>query len=392
MNIGIFTDTYEPEINGVSVFLETLRCELEKRNHRIFIFAPSQSFTSSYSSEKQVWRLPSIKFYGDKQVRIALPVLAAREIAQLNLDIIHTHTPGPIGLLGLRLAHKLNIPVIHTYHTHFEKYLHYLHLPEWATKKVALLAMKNIVLNRHNAIIVSTQGIKTKLEEYGTTKPISVIPSGIDFEELKRLSLEEKPAAIIKKFGIKKNVSLLVSATRLGKEKNIEFLIRAVEYLKTKKNIAVRLIIAGDGPEKETLQRQVKLLGLEHEISFPGFLTHAELFTLYRISTAFVISSLTETLGLAVIEAMALGLPVVGVKATGVDEIMIRNQGGFMTRENVLEFSQAIEKLILDPDLYQKKKKEALKRAQDFSIENTSRQLLFFYRTAIQAELLLAYK
>ena len=386
MNIGIFTDTYKPDINGVTTSIEAFCGELEKQGHRVFIFAPNQSLSYKAMPQKRIWLAPSIKFYGEKRYRIALPFPEWQDWLKLPLDIVHTQTPFGLGIIGLRIANKLKIPAVHTYHTFYEEYAHYLHLPPVISKPLAKRLVKIMAqqfLNRHDAIISPSLGMKRIILKYGLKKPVHVIPTGIDLEKTSRIAEIINTQNILRKLGLSANDEIIVLTSRLGKEKNIGFILRAMKLVK-KTNQRAKLLVIGDGSEKVALQNLAKTLGLQREVIFTGFMNHEAIFALYKVAKVFVFSSLTETQGLVVLEAMAMGLPVVALQAMGIEDIMAGNKGGFMTEKNVVAFSQKIDLLLENRKVHAQKKGWALKLAKGFSLTEMTRRLLSVYKYCIK--------
>jgi len=381
MKIGIFTDSFIPEVNGVVTSLQLFIAEFRRRAHEVFLFYPNNGLHLKNNPSDRTYCFPSILIWG-KQFRFAFPFLRSKKIAFLNLDIIHNHTPGSIGWAGLHLAKKFKIPAVYTYHTRVERYAQfYLHLPAWL-ENATFTAVSKGFYNRHNLIIAPSKGIKKELEQY-VKKPIEVIPTGIDIKANLEKASRINPQEILAKYNLKITNDLLITASRIGKEKNIGFLFEA--FCKIKKNCPnAKLLVAGGGPEKEAFVKYAASLDCGRDIIFLGFLKQEELFSLYQVAKVFLFSSFTETQGLVVLEAMAMGLPVVALEAVGVEDLMENNQGGFMTENNNYIFSQKVVALINDFNLWQEKKESALKQAQNFSIEKMGDKLIEVYERLIK--------
>ncbi|MFA6486166.1 MAG: glycosyltransferase [Candidatus Magasanikbacteria bacterium] len=380
MKIGIFTDSFTPQINGVTTSLLLLISGLRAQGHEVYIFAPNNSLKLENQPETNTRRYPSILVWGD-QVRLAVPMIRAVTVAKLGLDIIHVHTPGPIGMAGTRVGAKLGLPLVYTYHTRVERYAHYyLHLPSWMEKGTLALIAKRFY-DLHDAIVAPSRGIKNELAQY-ITKPITVIPTGINIAENQQMTDENFIPKFFKKYNLAPTDQLLITASRISKEKNIQFVIEAFEKIQ-KSCPNAKLLIAGNGPDKESLMNEIKKTN-QKSIIFLDFLKHEQLFALYRLSKAFLFASTTETQGLVVLEALAMGLPVVALTATGIEDMLMNNIGGFMTTPDQNIFADKAISLISDPILWTKKNQEALRRAQDFSDEKTTGQMLELYKNLIQ--------
>ncbi|HOO62091.1 MAG TPA: glycosyltransferase, partial [Bacillota bacterium] len=193
MNIAIITDTYFPDINGVTSSIYTLAMALQKRGHRVYIFATSEKSSTAIrkvNKNPAVYRIPSIPMVLVRPYRTTMPysVRLMQILKRLRIDIIHTQTEFSMGFVGLSSATTLHLPIIHTYHTMLADYTHYIlngkvtkiitpEMAEWYSRRFC---------NLPTALIVPTEKVKNSLESYGVQKPIFVIPSGIDLSPFRR--------------------------------------------------------------------------------------------------------------------------------------------------------------------------------------------------------------
>jgi len=377
MNIGIFTDTYKPNINGVVTSIENKKQELEKLGHTVYIFSPKEpGYTET---EKNVFSIPSIKFILQPEYRLTSPIdpKLVKLVKKLKLNIIHVETPFTVGSVGRVMARKFKVPVVHTYHTLFPEYVHYLKLPVVITKPIAEKISAHFC-NRCDHIISPSTDVKTQLLRYGVKKPITVVPSGISFDETNKCY----DRTLRESLGIKTEEKVLLFVGRLGKEKNIEFLIESFSKLK-KVNHTLKLLLVGDGPYKGVLEAQIKRLGLEKEVIFAGYIPREEVYRYYATADMFVFASVTETQGLVILEAMFCGLPVVAVKASGVEDMVEDSVSGFLTPLDINAFNEKVLEVIGNPELQKKFIENGEKRAQDFSPENTFRKIFDIYQSCI---------
>lgn len=378
MNIGIFTDTYKPNINGVVTSIENKKQELEKLGHTVYIFAPKEP--GYIETEANVFLIPSIKFIFQPEYRLTSPIdpKLLRFVRQLELNIIHVETPFSVGFVGRIIARKLKLPVIHTYHTLFPEYVHYLKLPVALTKPLAEKISAHFC-NKCDYIISPSTDVQRQLIRYGVKKPIAVIASGISFDETNKCydrSLRDS-------LSIKESERVLLFVGRLGKEKNIEFLIESFSEL-CEKHSNLKLLLVGDGPYKPILEAQVERLGLKGKVIFAGYIPRHEVYRYYSSADMFVFSSITETQGLVILEAMFCGLPVVAVKASGVEDMIEDGQSGFLTEHTTQAFSSKVDQLLNDELLCQYFIENGEKRALDFSPENTFRKVFDIYQECIE--------
>ena len=381
MNIGIFTDTFTPEINGVVTSIQSFIAIFEKQGHEVFLFAPNAGFTTEQAPERHTRRYPSVLVWG-KQIRLSVPMIRTSVVEPLKLDVIHVQSPGPIGMAAVRIGKKLNIPLVYTYHTRVEKYAHfYLHWPEWTENSTYRLLAKTFY-NRFDVIVTPSLGIKNELAKY-IKKPMVVVPTGVNAWECQQLAASCSRTKILQRYDLETTDQLLITASRLGKEKNITFIIDSLcEALLT--NPRVKLLIAGDGPDKDDLVEYVKQKKCGSNVIFLGFVSHAELFALYQASKAFVFASLTETQGLVVLEAFAMGLPVVAVKAVGVEDMVSGDVGGYLVEQEAYFFAKKASLLLQDQTVWNKKHEEALHRAEEYSIERMAGKILGLYQSLLK--------
>ena len=386
VNIGVFTDTYLPDIDGVSISIATLKSSLEKLGHTVFIFAPNNKLKYEVFPEEKIWRFPSIKFYGEKNFHFAVKALFPKDLHDVPLDVVHTQTPFPVGRAGLRLAKAKHLRSVHTYHTRYQEYIHYL-VPSFILKaggrKLGVAIIISIVkrfLNNHDAVIAPSSGIKRELESFGVKKPIHVIPTGVDIDRITALVASADPNAIRRKFNLDPDNEMIVFTSRLAREKNVEFLLRAAKTVIDSRP-QVRFLIIGDGDHRKSLEETARQLGLKDQVIFAGYMDREQIFPVYRAAKVFVFASTTETQGLSVLEAMASHLPIVALKATGAEDLLAKNQGGFLIENSdPVVFAEAVMNLLGNQDLYIIKSAEAYARAGDFTMEKTAQALVDVYK------------
>jgi len=372
MKIGFFTDTYTPQINGVVTSIESYRKELEKRGHLVFVFAPTPK---QKKDSKKIIRFPSVKFIFQPEMRIALPysLEALRLLEKIKLDIIHSQDPFSIGLFGLWMAKKFKIPYVHTYHTLYPEYVHYI----WETrltKKIAKRLSKDFC-NQCDLVVAPSTKIKKYLKLWGVKKPLEILPTGIELDEFK-IDLGAV-ANFREKYKILTQEKILIFVGRLGKEKNIELLIKSLKLIKTP---GVKLLIIGDGPHKPKLQSLIKKEGFENKVSLTGYLPRKEVVAALRASKIFVFSSKTETQGLVVAEAMAAGLPVVAVSDLAIADMVKDKKNGFLVKSSAREMAKKIDKLLTNQKLYGRMSRASKNLAKNFSAEKQTKKLEKIYQ------------
>ncbi|AGF55681.1 1,2-diacylglycerol 3-alpha-glucosyltransferase [Clostridium saccharoperbutylacetonicum] len=378
MKIGLFTDTYYPQINGVATSVLMLKKYLERRGHQVYVFTTTDP--NADSEEINVYRVPSIPFISARRVGMFYNPRLSKIIKRIGLDVIHTHTEFSLGIFGRAMARELSIPLLHTYHTIYEDYTHYLG-KLGVFDPIAKMAVRKISINFCDSVdkvIVPTDKVKQLLLSYNVKQDISVIPTGIELTKFSKLNLNSyKIQKIRKSLGIEEKDKILLYIGRLAKEKNIEeILINLKFYLKDKENI--KFLLIGDGPEKAILEEKAKELGIDKETIFAGERPWSDIGIYYHLGDVFISASQSETQGLTYIEALASGVPVVAKADKCLDGVIENNVNGytFFTQD---DFGNALDS-ILNNNL----KKEtlsigALKSSKEFSAEHFANRMEELY-------------
>ena len=339
MNIGIFTDAYYPQVSGVVTSTMILKNELIRLGHSVSIITVAHPDVEEVEG---IIRLPSIPFFLLPSQRVAMIYSRKimNKIKKLDLDIIHTQTEFSIGIFGRIVAKRLDIPVVHTYHTMYEDYMHYVSRGIMI-KPVSELAKKisKLYCRDCSAIIVPTVKVKDALEQYGLKRHIDVIPTGINIEPFRRGNYKKELINDIKKsFGINEIQPVVLFIGRIAKEKSVDVIIKSMKEL-IKKIPSCKLLVVGDGPELENLEALSKELGIENSVVFAGERPYADIGKYYQMGDVFVGASLTETQGLTFAEAMAAQVPVVAKYDKNLDGIIQDKVNGrlFYRDENLAE-------------------------------------------------------
>jgi 1,2-diacylglycerol 3-alpha-glucosyltransferase len=371
LKIGFFTDTYTPQFNGVVTSIESFRKELEEQGHEVYVFAPTPN---QKTDSKRVFRFHSVRFIFYPGIRVAMPYSQkAYEAAnKIKLDIVHTHSPFSLGLFGFWIAKKFKLPYIHTYHTLYPDYVHYL----WKTKITQKLAEKlsRDFCNQCDSIISPSTKITKTLKKWGTKKDISTIATGINFKEIKSGSKKDIPL-FRKKYGIEENEKIVLFLSRIAKEKNIDLLLGVAKKLRNKD---IKFLIVGDGPYKKEVEQKANKQKLD-KVIFTGFLPREEVPIAYRSADVFAFPSTSETQGLVVAEAMTVGLPIVAIKDLAIGDMVIDNYNGYLTNKNVKDFSSKIEKVLSNKKINNRFSENSIKKVKEFSIKKKTRDLVKLY-------------
>ncbi|MGI6413815.1 MAG: glycosyltransferase family 4 protein [Syntrophomonadaceae bacterium] len=375
MRIGFFTDSYKPYTSGVVTSITTFQEELTKFGHEIYIFAPN--YQNYFEVEENVYRFYSLPAPTNPDFSLAIPLYPGIStlIKKLNLDIIHVHSPFTMGRVGLRFARKYQIPLVFTYHTRYDQYVHYVPIAHDLAKGVTIKYSTRFC-NACDHIIVPSSNIERLLKAYDINSPISVIPTGVPIHRFNQGDSDW----LRKHYQIPRSNKILLFVGRLTKEKNLEFLIKAFHLIKLSLPNTT-LVITAQGPMENELKKLVFNLGLslDRDVIFTGAVPFDNLVNIYYSADLFVFSSLTETQGLVLIEAMATGLPVVAIRACGVEDMVEDNQEGILTSNDLSEFSQSVCRVLTDNHLYETFKNNALIKACRLSSSNTAKKLESVY-------------
>jgi glycosyltransferase involved in cell wall biosynthesis len=338
MKVGLFSDTFTPDVNGVVTVVRLMQKELSSRGHDVHLFVPEHPERSD--GGEKMHSFPSVPFIFYPGMRAALPYARGTLNRIPNLDLAHSHTMGPIGLVALAYSMKHRIPHVHTYHTYYVAYRKYLPLPLRPTRRMVIRSTAAFC-NRCDAVVAPSDQMKRELEGYRIARPIYAGPFGLDEEEFSREIEWDVRAGLALPAG-----DLLLYVGRLGTEKNLGFLLRAFKRLLAYRESA-RLIIAGGGPERSNLEAFARELGIAPFVIFTGYLDRKRLIDLYR-QTLFVFASKTETQGIVLMEAMMAGSPVIAVKAMGVLDSVRHGETGILVEEDEDEFARACHRLLKD--------------------------------------------
>lgn len=310
MRIGLFTDSYLPQVSGVATSIETLSNQLTQMGHQVFIFTTTDPHADPADDQVNVIRLSSIPLISLAERRIVLKgVVAAYQVAQTyHLDIIHTQTEFGVGMLGKLVARQLKIPVIHTLHTKYEDYVHYI-----AKGKILRPGMVKYIIKSYlfgvDGIIVPSAIVLDIVNGYGVNLEKRVIPTGIELNKFVRPEITAEDCADLRaSLGILPDETMLLSLSRIAEEKNIQSIVKHLATIRDQ--VKVKLVIVGSGPYADKLQKLVSDLALDDIVIFTGLVDNSQTAYYYKAADFFISASTSETQGLTYIEALASGTPV----------------------------------------------------------------------------------
>jgi 1,2-diacylglycerol 3-alpha-glucosyltransferase len=378
MNILMVTNTYRPFTGGVPRSVDTFSRQYRKLGHAVKIVAPD---FEGQEEDPDVIRVPAIRHFNGTEFSVQLPVpfFLSQAVEDFRPDVIHSHHPFLLGSTALRLAAMRGTPLLYTFHTFYEQYLHYVPGGETAAMKRFVSALVAGYANLCDHIIAPSHSVSEELRRRKVTKPIDVIPTGVDVEAIAK----GNGMGFRKRHGIPPDALALGFVSRLAKEKNLDFLCEAV-LLFLRKHEKAWFLLAGTGPLETELQQRFHLSGAESRIAMLGNLGPSELPDFYRALDVFVFTSVTETQGLVVAEALAAGCPVVALRGPGITD-MVRDtyNGRLLEREDAKEFAAALEWIAaMEGPRREALKTNALKTAKNFSDEICARRTISLYQAA----------
>lgn len=374
MKVVFFTNCYEPLSNGVVTAIRFFRRGLRAAGHEVYIFAPACKGWED--KEENVFRFPAVNLSRRVYYPVAIPWYPGLSafLAELQPDIIHTHHPFVLGEVGLTFAKRMGIPLVYTFHTRYECYVHYFApLPTDLVWRAGQKLVCNYV-QQVDLVTTPSESMVEILRSYGINREIKVLPNPIDlhlYETIDRGIIRER-------YGLQ-NCRVLLYTGRLGKEKNLALLLKAFTIITRKCRQDLRLILVGSGPEETALQEQARSLGIGEKVIFPGRVDYREIPNYYGSADLFVMPSTTETFGLVVLEALASGVPVVAVNAGGSRDMVVSGYNGFLTPEDPESFAAAILELLENDERRRDFAHAARESAARYSVENITRELLALY-------------
>lgn len=388
MKIGIFTDAYEPHISGVTTSIKMLKTALEKMHHEVYIVTANLDNNKFiYDKKNKIIFLPGIKtgIYETKLTGI-YSKKAMKIIKEWNLDVIHSQTEFGVGYFSRIVAKKLSLPIVHTYHTLYEDYVHYVthgHFDNFA-KKLAIKITKYYCEKRCDELIVPTDKIKDLfINKYNIIKQVNVIPTGIDIDKFKITPTMKKNIQTIKnKYKIKDTDFVIGSVGRIAPEKSFDKLLYNIKDM-IKVNTNIKVLLVGGGPDLDNLKELTKKLNLENYVIFTDKIDYDLVPTYFNIFNVVVSFSKTETQGLTIIEGLAASKPTLCIEDDSFRAMIEPNYNGYLFK-NDTEFKDYIFKLMNDQKLYKDMATNARNSTYKYSKEVFAADILKVYHKAIE--------
>ena len=330
MKIALFTDTYPPEINGVSVSVGLHQKVLLDQGHEVLVIT-TNPFGKQIVIDAGVIRIPGVelkKLYGYR-LSTFFSAKAYQYIRKWQPDVIHIHTDVGIGIFGKITAFFLKVPTVVTYHTMYEDYTHYAGFLKGLASRVVKQFSKSIA-EQCTEFISPSLKTKEKIRSYGVDRFINIVPTGIDFSRFQRTSLDAHKLAEVKNRWILPGEKVLLSLGRVAKEKSMDVILKGFAKVIQSGEDHIRLLMVGDGPDRHGLIELANQLGISNKVSFVGAVPILEVPYYYQLADVFVSASLTETQGLTFMEAMVSDRLVLCRFDENLAELIRHQQTGFI--------------------------------------------------------------
>lgn len=380
MNILMMTNTYLPHIGGVARSVEAFSRYYLGQGHQVLIIAPE--FPQTPVHEHNVVRIPAIQRFNGSDFSVVLPIphFLGEKIDAFEPDIVHSHHPFLVGSTARLIAKTYNLPLVFTHHTMYEQYSHYVPgnvetLQRFAVKLATSYA------NMCDQVFAPSESIADILTTRGVNVPIDVVPTGVDLHEFSHGS----GAGLRKILGIDDNVFLVGHLGRLAPEKNLEYLTQAVVTF-MKNEPRSHFLLVGKGNSEPALGETFRLAGLTQRLHHIGFLEQPFLSSAYQAMDVFVFSSQSETQGMVLTEAMAVGVPVMALDAPGAREVVLDFKNGRLLSAQTSsdEFAKVLQWFFDLPDEQRQVfRQEACKTAESYSLEVCAQKALKKYQSLL---------
>jgi 1,2-diacylglycerol 3-alpha-glucosyltransferase len=378
-HIGFFSNTYLPTMSGIVRSISTFRQAFDDMGHNVFVFA--QKAAKYHDDEPFIFRYPAVEVPWANDYAFPVPFSSSIDdmLPCLKLDVIHSHHPFLLGETAARKAESLGLPLVFTFHTRYDEYTHYVPFSQGLTKQIADRWIGNY-LEKCQHIITPSDSIKELLTDNGVEGDITTIPTGIVLEPFR----DAKGDTIREKRGWGDDI-VLISVGRLAKEKSFDTLLEAAALV-IRNHPEVRLAIIGGGLEERALKKLANEMDIANRVDFVGSVPYEEVPSYLKAADVFCFASTTETQGLVTMEAMAAGLPIVAVDATGTHDAVTDGKEGLLTENDSAALGQAINRIIENQELREQLVSAGATRLKWFDINHQAQRMLEVYDQAAAAK------
>jgi glycosyltransferase involved in cell wall biosynthesis len=376
LKVAVFSDSAPPVANGVSVSIETLIGALRKHGHSVHLY--TSRYPGHIDSDPNVHRFLSVRSPWTGDYPLAVPPFYPwfAEFKKQKFDIVHTHTPFTVGFVGLRWAESTETPVVSTYHTHYDKYVHYVPFFPRRYLRFKIAKHTHFYYNSVDHVITPSEASKRWLLRHSVATPVSIVPTGVP--EPKMFDRSELRCEL----GVDPQTRVLLNTGRIAVEKNVRLLLEAARAVLFGHSDTV-LWIVGDGPARSAFTEEARRLGIGDRTVFWGSVPRHQVDRFYAAADVFLFASVTETQGLVVSEAMTYGLPVVVVQGGGASQAVTDGQSGFIVPNNPEAMAAAVLRLLDDDRIYAACSRRARQDGAKLTVGAMAGRVEAIYRQAI---------
>lgn len=379
MNIAFLTNTYLPHVGGVARSVSSFAEQYRSMGHKVLIVAPQ--FPDAPEHEVDVIRVPALQNFNASDFSVALPIPTglSDDLKNFGVDLIHSHHPFLLGMTAVRMARYLGVPLVFTHHTMYEQYTHYVpgDSPQF---KTFIIELATSYANLCDQVFAPSESIRDLIVERGVKKPVAVVPTGVNLDKFAAGNRQRGRS----RYGIPDDVFVIGHLGRLAPEKNLKFLSAAVVEV-LKKNPKAFFLLVGTGPSEQDVRAEFENAGLTNRLVVAGVLQNQELADALAAMNVFAFASKSETQGMVLTEAMAAGLPVVALDASGVREVVKNKRNGrLLFDETVPAFAAALQDMLDMPaEKMTLQVNNALATASKFSLQATARKGIRVYKKIV---------
>ncbi len=391
MTIGIFTDTYLPDINGVATATKALKEILEKHGNRVVLVTTGLKNQNTISFENDILRIPgvSLKFLYDYRLASFFSSKAYKILKKIPFDVIHVQQEFGISVFGRICASRLRVPLAYTYHTSYEDYSDYFSHGNSFTDRLTKETIKRIVkkiASMKAEIITPSQKARHLLKDYGITRYINVIPNVIDLSDYQKEPDQNRIDKFKKDYNIS-NRKVFLYLGRIAKEKSIDFTVNTfIKFKKTEEGKSAVLLIVGDGPLEKELKEKVSATEYNSEIIFLGSVPHEDTPFYYSLADFLISASKTETQGLTYLESMSSHLLVIAQYDFNLDGLIEDGETGFFFNDESTMITKMKQAVLLDPETKKRIEENAFVRCTCiYSEDSYYERIMHVYRKAQRA-------
>lgn len=376
LRIAIFSDSALPVLNGVSVSIDALVRELRHFGHSVHIFTAAHF--GYRDPDPNTYRFPAMETPWTKGYPLAFPPFypLLTHFRRNRFDVVHTHTPWTIGFVGLRWAQSEGVPVVSTYHTHYDKYTHYIPFVPKRYLRYKIAKHTNYYYNSVDQVITPSEASAKWLGRHSVKTPVTVIPTG----SMPRQLLDR--AELRLRHQLAPDARVLLYVGRIAQEKNMEVLFAAAAKV-LRENAKAVFWLVGDGPYREECAEMARCLGIGDRVRFIGFVDRHEVDAFYELADIFLFASMTETQGLVIQEAMSYGLPSVVVQGGGASSAIEHGVNGFVVGNDPSQLAEHALGLLTDEELFARIAREASRAIRSYTTRDMTQAVLKVYDQAI---------